>query len=38
VQLSILVGFILLAVPTNGSRSRKSKGAEIFIENDGDNA
>lgn len=38
VQLSILVGFILLAVPTNGSRSRKSKSAEIFIENDGDNA
>ncbi|MEN9956560.1 MAG: hypothetical protein RIR46_168 [Actinomycetota bacterium] len=38
VQLSILVGFILLAVPTNSSRSRKSKTAEIFIENDGDNA
>jgi hypothetical protein len=38
VQLSILVGFILLAVPTNGSRSRKSKTAEIFIENDGDNS
>jgi len=38
VQLSILVGFILLAAPTNGSSSRKSKTAEIFIENDGDNA
>ena len=38
VQLSILIGFILLAVPTAGSRSRKSKTAEIFIENDGDNA
>lgn len=38
VQLSILLGFILLAVPTNGSRSRKSKAAEIFIENDGENS
>jgi len=38
VQLSILIGFTLLAVPTTGSRSRKSKSAEIFIENDGDNA
>jgi len=38
VQLSVLLGFVLLAIPTGTSHRRKAKVAEIFIESDGENA
>jgi hypothetical protein len=38
VQLAVLAGFILLAIPTNSSRARRSKAAEIFIDTDGEQA
>ena len=38
VQLSILLVFILLAIPTGSSHRRKAKVSQIFIESDGDSA
>jgi hypothetical protein len=36
VQLSILLIFVLLAIPTGSSHRRKAKVAAIFIESDGE--
>jgi hypothetical protein len=38
VQLSILLGFVLLAIPSGAAQRRKSKSTEIFIDSDGDAA
>jgi hypothetical protein len=38
VELSILLIFVLLAIPTGSSHRRKSKVTEIFIEADGETA
>ena len=38
VQLSILLGFVLLAIPSGASQRRKSKSTEIFIDSEGDAA
>jgi hypothetical protein len=38
VQLSILLGFVLLAIPSGATQRRKTKVAEIFIDSDGDTA
>jgi GT2 family glycosyltransferase len=38
VQLSILIAFALLAIPTGASHRRKAKVAAIFIEADGEQA
>ena len=38
VQLSILLVFVLLAIPTGSSHRRKAKVAAIFIEADGESA
>ncbi len=36
VQLSILLAFVLLAIPSGAAQRRKSKPTEIFIDSDGD--
>lgn len=36
VQLFVLVGFVLLALPTSGSSRRRAKEASIFIEAEGE--
>ncbi len=38
VQLSILLSFVLLAIPSGATQRRKTKVAEIFIDSDGDAA
>ncbi len=37
VQLFVVVGFVLLALPTSGSSRRRAKEASIFIEAEGEN-
>jgi hypothetical protein len=36
IQLAILVGFLLLAIPTSGSSKKRAKDSSIFIESEGD--